>query len=425
MKSVVSMRSVTQLAWLSIFWFAWEVHWAALLGAALQGQIARFIAPGAIGAASAALGGAGAAFSIVAQYTAGRVSDRRGRRMPFIIAGTLCDILALFGFALAPSFALVLLAFVGVQISLNVACGPYQALMPDRVSLDQRGRASAAMGLFRLSGTAVGLLLAKAFVRQPGAGVSVAEFTSGLFHLAIAVSLVLLVALVATVLGVGERQGGLNASAAADANAAREWPQKTSFTWLIVSRALVNMGLYLILPFLAFYLRFSQHATAYLQQSLVLLLIMTGCALVGTLPAGIAGDRMPKKSILLGALVLLAAGAFCLAIVRSDRLLMVLAVVLGLGWGAYYSVDWALACMLLPPGRAGALMAVWNIGASAPQVAAPIVGGLSVDRIGAWSGDLGFAYRLLFVLVALFVVAGAAGLRFVIEPRAGLAARTG
>ncbi|HEV2878727.1 MAG TPA: hypothetical protein VGW96_04010, partial [Candidatus Eremiobacteraceae bacterium] len=97
----------------------------------------------------------------------------------------------------------------------------------------------------------------------------------------------------------------------------------------------------------------------------------------------------------------------------------------GLGWGAYYSVDWALACMLLPPGRAGALMAIWNIGASAPQVAVQLLGGPLVDRAGAITHDLGFGYRLLFGLVAVFVILGAVGLAFVREPRAGLERQTG
>ena len=186
-------RPAVNLFSLSAFWFAWEVHWAALLGAALQGQIARFIPSEHIGAASALLGGAGAVFSILSQYGFGRLSDRAGRRMPFIVAGTLCDIAALFAFAVAPSFALVLIAYVGVQVALNAACGPYQALMPDRVAMSARGKASAVMGLLRLSGTAVGLFLAKLFVHQPGPGVSPAMFTAGLVHLAIAVSALLLV----------------------------------------------------------------------------------------------------------------------------------------------------------------------------------------------------------------------------------------
>jgi MFS family permease len=114
-----------------------------------------------------------------------------------------------------------------------------------------------------------------------------------------------------------------------------------------------------------------------------------------------------------------------LSFIMTPTALLPLAIVLGLGWGAYYSVDWALACMLLPPGRAGALMAIWNIGASAPQVAVQLLGGPLVDRAGAITHDLGFGYRLLFGLVAVFVILGAAGLAFVREPRAGLERRTG
>ncbi len=404
---------------LSAFWFAWELHWGALLGAAMQGQIARFAPADLIGTATAVLAGSGAAFSILAQYGAGRLSDLSGRRMPFIIAGTLADIVALFGFALSPSFLVVVMTFAGVQISLNAACGPYQALMPDRVAMSARGRASAVMGLFRLSGTAAGLLAARMFVHQPGPHVSSAMFTTGLVQLALAISVVLVIALAVTVAGVsdvGQRPREEPSPLAA-------WPARPSFIWLIASRAAVNMGLYLILPFLAFYLRFAQHVAKYLATSVDLLLVMIVCALIGTVPAGIAGDRVPKKSILIGALALLVAGAATMSVISGQSKLLPVAVVLGLGWGAYYSVDWALACMLLPPGRAGALMAIWNIGASAPQVAAPIVGGLIVDRSAALTHDLGLGYRVVFVLVAVFVLLGMGGLAFVREPRAGLTAR--
>jgi len=407
---------------LSAFWFAWELHWAALLGAAMQGQIARFAPADLIGTATAVLAGSGAAFSILAQYGAGVASDRAGRRLPFVIVGTLFDIAALFGFALSPSFAAVVITFAGVQISLNVACGPYQALMPDRVSLNARGRASAVMGLFRLAGTAAGLVAAKIFVHQPGPHVGAATFEGGLVRLAALVAGVLILALIATVAGVGE------AAASATRGVQHQpvdWSNKASFTWLIASRAAVNMGLYSILPFLAFYLRFAQHVSAYLARSLDLLLVMIVCALAGTLPAGIAGDRMPKKRIIYAALTLLAVGAAAMSLLQTQSWLFEIAIILGLGWGAYYSVDWALACMLLPEGRAGALMAIWNIGASAPQVAAPVVAGLVLDRVNAATHALGLGYRVVFAMVALFMVVGQALLAFVREPRAGVPERSG
>jgi len=124
------------------------------------------------------------------------------------------------------------------------------------------------------------------------------------------------------------------------------------------------------------------------------------------------------------ALGLLAAGAFGMSFVTSTSWLLPLSVVLGVGWGAYYSVDWALACMLLPEGRAGALMAIWNIGASAPQVAAPIVAGLIVDHVNASVHALGPGYRIVFAMVGAFMILGALGLAFVREPRAGVVQTT-
>ncbi len=246
-------------------------------------------------------------------------------------------------------------------------------------------------------------------------------FTSGMLHLATAIAAVLLVALVITVLGVsdGAREPSTSRSSA------QEWPERKSFAWLIASRSAVNMGIYFILPFLAFYLRFAQHVSNYLSKSLDFLLIIIGCAVVGTVPAGILGDRVSKKSILYVALALLGMGAAAFSLVEGVAKLLPIAAIIGLGWGAYYSVDWALACVLLPAGRAGALMAIWNIGASAPQVAAPIVGGLLIDRVGAITGDHALGYRLLFALFAVFMAMGAVGLGFVREPRAGLASRTG
>jgi MFS family permease len=245
-------------------------------------------------------------------------------------------------------------------------------------------------------------------------------YTSGLLKLVCVVAAVLVAALVVTLLGVRERPGDV---APAEPVLA-DWPYRTSFWWLIVSRAFVSAGLYLILPFLGFYLRFAMQVQKYQAASLTLLLVMVGCSLLGTIPAGMLGDRFSKKSIIYIALILTAAGALSLTFLRTLAPLGGLAVLLGIGWGAYYAVDWALACNLLPQGRAGALMAIWNLGASAPQVAAPIIGGLLVDHVGAATGDLGAGYRVLFALIAFFVACGAGALAFVREPRAGLALRT-
>jgi MFS family permease len=412
----VTARRRTNPIVLSIYWFAIEAHWAALLGAALQGQIARFADPSFVGRASAILLGCGAVFAILSQFVAGRASDRVRRRMPFILAGTVCDIAALFAFALAPSFLAAVVAFVAVQISLNAANGPYQALIPDRVAPNQQGRASAVMGLFRLGGNAAGFVLARLFVHQPGPTVSAADFQHGLVLLACAISVLLIAGMLTTIFFLPEPLDLRNKFQREQDEAPQPWPFRKSFIALLVSRSLVSLGLYSIVPFFAFFLKFALHVTAYLPTSVDLLLTMTLCSLIGTLPAGIASDRFSKKGLMYGAIGGLAIGAVGLALASGLPVAIAVAIPLGIGWGAYYSVDWALACNLLPAGRAGSLMAIWNIGSAGPQVLAPVIGGLFVDHIGAVSGDLDHAYRLLFALVAVYLVLGAVALSFVREP---------
>jgi MFS family permease len=409
----VSQARRVHPAALSAYWFALEAHWAALLGAAAQGQIARFADPSFVGHASSILFGFGAALSIVSQYVAGRASDRMRRRMPFMIAGTLCDVAALFCFALAPSFLSVVVAFCAVQISLNIAGGPYQALIPDRIAPTQQGRASAFMGLFRLAGNAGGLLLARVFVRQHGPTVSVAAFEHGLLMLAATISILLVVGLVITLVAAGD-DSPLSADRSATPDEATDeepWLYRRSFVILTVSRSLVNLGLYSILPYFAFYLRNAIHVATYLPTSVDLLLVMTGCSLIGTLPAGIASDRFSKKALMFGALGALAIGALGLTLATNLQFVTAVAIPIGIGWGAYYSVDWALACNLLPRARAGALMALWNIGASAPQVLAPLIGGYIVDSRVLAAFAPGEGYRVLFALVSAYVL-----LAFVREP---------
>ena len=416
----VPARPPNQLA-LSAFWFALEAHWAAMLGAAMQAQVVRFIPAGSIGTATAILSATGAFFSIASQFGAGRISDRLNRRIPFVIVGTCLNVAALIGFALSPSFLAVIIAFVAVQIALNIANGPYQALIPEKVAPNRYGSASAVMAEYRLAGNAAGLILAKVLVKQPGPSVPPAVVEHGLLSLSVALSLVLLIALAITVLGVRDTPARQEPAAAVT----EPWRERTSFVWLLISRSFVSMGLYLIVPFFAFFLRFALHVEAYIQESLTLLLIMIACALAGALPAGILGDRVPKKTIMFGALALLAAGAFLLATSSTAGSLVPLAIALGVAWGAYYSVDWALACTLVQPGRVGALMAIWNIGASGPQVLSPLLGGVVADRVGASVHDLGAGYRLLFEFMAAYVGLGAIALAFVREQRAGKAAQTG
>jgi len=108
-----------------------------------------------------ALGGmraAGLVVAILVQAAAGLLSDRStarwGRRRPFIVTGTLLDMVFLVLIGLAglywKSYWLLFAAVLLMQFSSNIAHGALQGLIPDLVPEDQRGRASGVKAMFEL-----------------------------------------------------------------------------------------------------------------------------------------------------------------------------------------------------------------------------------------------------------------------------------
>jgi MFS-type transporter involved in bile tolerance (Atg22 family) len=94
------------------------------------------------------------------QPIADRASDRAPLhdRRPFIVGPTLLGILWLVGLWWAPSWLWLLLAYVLVQVCMNVAQAAFQALIPDLVKPAQRGVASGVKSAFDVLGTALGLI---------------------------------------------------------------------------------------------------------------------------------------------------------------------------------------------------------------------------------------------------------------------------
>ena len=106
--------------------------------------------------------GIGAAIvGIIIQPTVGYISDytvsRWGRRKPYIVFGSLLDVVFLLGIATGSS-VLVLAAFMLLlSVSTNIARGPFQGYVPDLVAEPQVGMASGMVGLMQVVGNVTGL----------------------------------------------------------------------------------------------------------------------------------------------------------------------------------------------------------------------------------------------------------------------------
>jgi MFS family permease len=105
--------------------------------------------------------------------------------------------------------------------------------------------------------------------------------------------------------------------------------------------------------------------------------------------------------------------AFVLVPANLISWLWLLGVMFGLGYGAYTSVNWALALDVLPSlEKAGKDLGVWNASTTLPVMMAPLLGSIIIT-VTAGVGQTALGYRLVFGAAALFFLLAAVGVLFV------------
>jgi MFS family permease len=129
--------STLRQALLSFFWFATNVHWTAILIVTMPSQIKAAVGDATKGSALGLALGAGALISMVVAPVFGALSDRirlpGGRRKPWIVIGTLGNVVGLIGLAylIQPgrpdSLVGWTVAFLFVELFNNIATAPYSA----------------------------------------------------------------------------------------------------------------------------------------------------------------------------------------------------------------------------------------------------------------------------------------------------------
>ena len=101
----------------------------------------------------------GMLLAMFVQPISGAASDhwrsRWGQRRPLALLGTLLDFVFLGLLAWSRDIWVLLLGYIGLQITSNIAQGPLQALVPDRVPHEQLGRASGVKNLMDMSGVII------------------------------------------------------------------------------------------------------------------------------------------------------------------------------------------------------------------------------------------------------------------------------
>ena len=354
----------------------------------------------------------GAVIAMIVQPTIGSISDytisRWGRRKPYILIGSILDLVFLIGIASSNTLVAIAAFIALLQFSSNFAQGPFQGYVPDLVPAAQVGTASALVGLMQVLGNVAGFIIG-------AIATATDRFDLGL----VALGVLELCTMLSVVVRVREgpppkSRGGRSWRAIAAEAWATDILAERSFLWLVASRLAILMGGSVLVQLATFYLARSMGLNQ--TDTGIVLIPLTGLVAVGTVvsvvPAARISDRVGRKPVIW---VSCAVGAVGLGIVALAPVLAIAflgALIYGISAGIFLAVDWALMTDIIPKASSGRYMGLSNVATASAGVLAVAVGGTLMDLVGGPSGPR----AALLMAVALFGV-GALLLRPVDERR--------
>ena len=356
-----------------------------------------------------------AVISILIQPTVGSISDytvsRWGRRKPYIVVGSLLDLVFLAGIAMSNSI-LMLGAFAALlSFSTNIARGPFQGYVPDLVPEKQVGLASAMVGLMQILGNVTGFVLVTAAVLL--GRIEVAIF---------AVAIVELVTMAAVVARVGEGQPPKPRNGKSWATIAREvWGtdvlKERSYVWLLTSRFFFLMGGAVLVNLIITYLKQSHglDEEAANSTNLVMLVTIVVANVLAIIPSARLSDRVGRKPVIYASCVIGLVGIALAALAPAVPLAIVGGALFGASAGTFLAVDWALMTDIIPKASSGRYMGLSNVATTSSTVIAVATGGLLLDAVNIALG-FGTGPRAAYLLGAAYYVIAAITLRPVVEP---------
>lgn len=345
--------------------------------------------------------GVGALMATLGTPLAGALSDRTtgplGRRRPWVLLGAVLGGVGLIVLGRQDTVAGVLVGWSLVQAALSLLNATLLAAVPDRVPVRQRGAVSGWVGIPQSAGVVVAVVLVTVVVTRVAPGYTLI----GVLLIACALPFAL-----------------LSPDPPLPREARPPWrdlgrgfwvsPRRhPDFAWAWLTRFLMQTGNAMFTLYLLYFLRDGIGYEELFPGSsatdgLLLLILVYTAAVVGTtVVAGMLSDRWGRRrGPVCVSGVVCALPAFLVALFPTWPMTIACAVVLGVGFGIYLSVDNALVTEVLPAaeGRAKDLGIV-NIASAGPQVIAPALAGPIVVYLGG--------YPVLYTVCGLLTLLGA------------------
>ncbi|MFT4306768.1 MAG: MFS transporter [Microbacterium sp.] len=346
-----------------------------------------------------------AAFTMFIQPIVGALSDRTasrlGRRAPWITLGGVSGGVIVILMQFANAFAFLAICAVLVQVLLNIMQGPISTVIADRVDYKHRAFGSSWVGVGTALGISGGIAIAGNLINQMGVGYT-------LFGVAMIVVTVLFVLLnkdMDSSRMVREafswREFGLGF--ARPLNFRRHpdfgWAFGGRFFMVLGYQAIQAYGLYILTDYIG--LEMTDAGGVLGTMSILTMITM----MVATVVFGKVSDATGRRKIFVfGSSALMAVAIAIPLVVPTTMSMYIYAFLVGIGYGAYTSVDLALMIDVLPSaGSVGKDLGVLNLASNIPQILVPILAALLLSMFGGNYAVI-FIYAIVGVVVSSLLV---------------------
>jgi Na+/melibiose symporter-like transporter len=352
----------------------------------------------------------GLLLAMFVQPIAGAISDRFsskwGRRRPFIFIGIIIAVLLLPGIGLAGSFAVIFVIYCLLQVTANIAQGPYQAYIPELVPSHKRGTASGFRSLFELAGGVIFVLLAGYLYTTNGG-------LGGLGVVLGGICFVLLVTMLATVFLVKEpasprvKESSSPLTAITNLVKTDVW-KNASFIWFLVSRLFFYMAFTAIQQFAFYYLQDVLKRPDPSADAALFITIAAAGMLIVVWPAGYFSDKIGRKPLTIFAAFLGAAGITVIGFSHEYNSILWAAGIIGIAKGIFDSTNWALATDFASKNEEARYLGIANMATAGGAVLARVIGP-GIDFFNSRNPLSGYDFMLImcaiyFIVGGLFVI---------------------
>ena len=325
-----------------------------------------------------------------------KVNTKHGKRMPFIIVGTILAITFLMILPFAQS-TLNLPLFIGALFLLLISMGTYRspavALMPDLTPKPLRSKANAVINLMGAVGGVFTLLMINIFVKD------------GASYYPLMIAVAVFMAVCVTILVLTIKENKLRAEIEPE-EVVEEAPATDSKKGQKLPKDVMRSLVFLLASVAFWFIAYNAVTTAFSRYAKEVwgldsgytncLLIATVAAIISYIPIGAIASKIGRKKTIMIGIVLLGTCFFAAGLFdQYSNAMIIFFCIIGFAWAAIGVNSYPMVVEMANAGDVGKYTGLYYTFSMSAQVVTPILSGWLLEHV---------SYRTLFPYAVIFCV---------------------